>query len=195
VDDRVEVRVKHALAEKETYLTELEQENRRLQIKVNELEYTDTQHSERERDLVARIAELNRQLSLDDQFGDKREQSLYNQMREDRDRKAARISELALEVNDLARAMENLKAENRQLRKFGDVPENYFTEVELDRIKATEHEKIEDYKKLVRALQEDNLMLEDERARLKYIIKSLKMNQPYRELIEGLTHEQTEQIK
>lgn len=56
---------------------------------------------ERERELVARINELNKQLSLDGQFGDKREQSLYNQMREDRDRKAARISEQVAQINEL----------------------------------------------------------------------------------------------
>lgn len=47
---------------------------------------------------------------------------------------------------------------------------------------------------MVRALQEDNLMLEDERARLKYIIKSLRMNLPHTELIQGLTQDQTDQV-
>lgn len=87
-----------------------------------------------------------------------------------------------------------MKAENRQLRKLHDLPENFLSEAELDRIKANEMEKVEDYKKLVRALQEDNLMLEDERARLKYIIKSLRMNLPHSELIQGLDQEQTDQI-
>jgi hypothetical protein len=78
---------------------------------------------------------------------------------------------------------------------MADLPENWLSEVELEKIKTTEQEKVEDYQKLTKALQEDNLMLEDERARLKYIIKSLKMNQRYDELIQGLSREQTDQVK
>jgi hypothetical protein len=93
VENMVQVRVKEALAQKQTYMIEMEQENQRLQITINELQHDNQQHQERERELVARIAELNKQLSLDDKFGDKREQGLYNQMKEDRDRKAIRIQE------------------------------------------------------------------------------------------------------
>jgi hypothetical protein len=61
----------------------------------------------------SRITELNKQVSLNNQFGSAQEQNLYEQMREDRDRKAARIDELGLEVNALSNACQNLKAENR----------------------------------------------------------------------------------
>ena len=60
-------------------------------------------------------------------------------------------------------------AENRQLRSMANVPENFG--VDLEQIKLLNIEKIDDYKKLIRVLQEDNYKLEEERARLKHMLK------------------------
>lgn len=73
------------------------------------------------------------------------------------------------DINTLSTQMENLIAENRALRQMAGVPDNYG--IQLDQIKLHDKEKIGDYKKLIQALQKDNLSLEKERATLKNHIK------------------------
>jgi hypothetical protein len=60
-------------------------------------------------------------------------------------------------------------AENKYLRNLGGVPDNFGKERE--KVKLLDKEKIDDYKKLVRVLQEDKYKLEGERAKLKHLIK------------------------
>lgn len=60
-------------------------------------------------------------------------------------------------------------AENKYLRNLGGVPDNFGKERE--KVKLLDKEKIDDYKKLVRVLQEDNYKLEGERAKLKHLVK------------------------
>ena len=64
-------------------------------------------------------------------------------------------------------------AENRILRKTENVPENFG--IQLEQIKLHDREKIDDYKKLIRVLQEDNYKLEEERARMKHMLKQQSM--------------------
>jgi len=64
-------------------------------------------------------------------------------------------------------------AENRTLRKMAGVPKNYG--IPLEQVKLHDREKIDDYKKLIRLLQEDNYKLEEERAKLKHMIKQQSM--------------------
>ena len=52
---------------------------------------------------------------------------------------------------------------------MADVPQNYGFPIE--QIKFTDKEKIDDYKKLIRILQDDNYRLEEERANLKNMLK------------------------
>lgn len=56
---------------------------------------------------------------------------------------------------------------------MANVPENYG--MDLEQIKLHDREKIDDYKKLIRVLQEDNYKLEEERARLKHKLKQQSM--------------------
>ena len=56
-------------------------------------------------------------------------------------------------------------AENKQLRALAGVPANYG--VDREAVKLLDKEKIDDFKKLIRVLQEDNYRLEAERAKLK----------------------------
>jgi hypothetical protein len=72
-------------------------------------------------------------------------------------------------LNDLSNKAEDLMAENRTLRSMTNVPKNYG--LNLDQVKLHDREKIEDYKKLIRVLQDDNYKLEEERARLKHMLK------------------------
>jgi len=87
------------------------------------------------------------------------------------DEKESRITGLLTDINTLSNQMEDVCAENRQLRKMANVPDNYRFEKEIMQIKLHDKERIEDYKKLIKVLQDDNYKLEEERANLKHAIK------------------------
>jgi hypothetical protein len=53
------------------------------------------------------------------------------------------------------------------------VPDNYG--LDLNAIRVHDKEKIEDFKKLIKILQDDNYKLEEERARLKHSLKAQSM--------------------
>ncbi len=90
-------------------------------------------------------------------------------LRDDLSQKDKRITELIQEINVQSAQLEDLKAENSALRKMANVPTNYG--INTEQIKLHEREKIEDYKKLIKVLQDDNYHLEEERARLKHMLK------------------------
>jgi hypothetical protein len=60
-------------------------------------------------------------------------------------------------------------AENKILRQHAGVPANYGKDREAVRL--LDREKIDDFKKLIRVLQDDNYRLEEERAKLKHMLK------------------------
>jgi len=64
-------------------------------------------------------------------------------------------------------------AENKVLRATHGVPNNYG--IDLEKVKLMDREKIDDFKKLIRVLQEDNYRLEQERANLKHMMKQQSM--------------------
>ena len=64
-------------------------------------------------------------------------------------------------------------AENKLLRDMSAVPDNFG--IDREKVRLMDREKIDDYKKLVRILQEDNYILEQERANLKHKIKEMSM--------------------
>ena len=76
-------------------------------------------------------------------------------------------------VNYLQEQIEDFMAENKQLRDYAAVPDNFGKNRED--IRLINKEKIDDYKKLVRILQEDNYTLEEERAKLKHRLKEMSM--------------------
>jgi hypothetical protein len=87
--------------------------------------------------------------------------------------------------------MEDCIAENRILRQMANVPDNYG--IKRDEIKLYDKEKIEDFKKLIKVLQDDNYKLEEERANLKHKLKlqSMMYGAPDSgERYSGLTKEQ-----
>ena len=99
-----------------------------------------------------------------------------------------RLTEQINQLNTLSAAAEDFQAENRQLRKMAGVPDNYG--IDLNKIKLHDKDKIEDYKSLIKVLQDDNYNLEKERANLKHHIKQQCMiynkeyqsDQKYKEL-------------
>ena len=54
------------------------------------------------------------------------------------------------EINNLSNIVDDMTAENRQLRTMVGVPDNYG--MNLENIKLLDKERIEDYKKLIKVL-------------------------------------------
>ena len=52
---------------------------------------------------------------------------------------------------------------------MANVPKNYG--INREQVKLHDREKIDDFKKLIRTLQDDNYRLEEERAKLKHMLK------------------------
>ena len=81
--------------------------------------------------------------------------------------------ELQKHINYLQDTIEDFMAENKVLREMAGVPANYG--IDREKVKLTDREKIDDFKKLIRVLQEDNYRLEAERAKLKHMLKQQSM--------------------
>lgn len=111
-------------------------------------------------------------------------------LRDEKDAKERHITKLTVEINELSNKCEDLMAENRTLRNMAHVPANYG--INLEQVKLHDREKIDDYKKLIRVLQEDNYKLEEERARLKHMLKqqSMMYKQEPSQRYKGLNDEQ-----
>lgn len=90
-------------------------------------------------------------------------------LRAEKEAKEKRITDLLQELNTLSNLVEDFTVENRALRQMANVPANFG--VHLDKIKLHDKEKIDDFKKLIKVLQDDNYKLEEERARLKHALK------------------------
>ena len=88
-------------------------------------------------------------------------------------KKEKEIVKLKKHLNYLQDQIEDFMAENKQLRDYAAVPDNFG--IDREKVRLMDREKIDDYKKLVRILQEDNYLLEQERAKLKHKFKEVSM--------------------
>ena len=71
-------------------------------------------------------------------------------LRREKEEKDKRINQLLGEINTLSNLVDDMTAENRQLRRMANVPDNYG--IPLETIKLYDKERIEDYKKLIKVL-------------------------------------------
>ena len=92
-----------------------------------------------------------------------------NQLRKEKEAAEKKINTLMGEINSLSNVVDDMTAENRQLRRMANVPDNYG--IPLETIKLYDKERIEDFKKLIKVLQDDNYKLEEERAKMKHQLK------------------------
>ena len=94
-------------------------------------------------------------------------------VRADLGKKERELVELMKHVNTLQDQMEDFMAENKVLRDMAGVPANYG--IDREKVRLIDREKIDDFKKLIRVLQDDNYRLEEERAKLKHMLKQQSM--------------------
>ena len=76
-------------------------------------------------------------------------------------------------LTEMSNETEKLVAENRLLKNMAGVPENYG--IDIEKIRLQDRDKIDDYKRLIKVLQQDNYKLEEERAHLKQMMKEQAM--------------------
>ena len=93
-------------------------------------------------------------------------QKTINTLREEKRLKEIEIRDRLDEINGYTTRITDLIAENRVLRQMNNVPDNFG--IDIESIKLRDKDKVEDYKKLIQVLQNDNYSLEKERAELKH---------------------------
>ena len=174
VEKIVQSKVDMALAEERKTLKRLTEENDLLKERIKIFDQEKIQSQAREKQLQDKINGLTQDLQFYARNADMRESMLrIERLREERDTKDAKIEEQLELVNALQRQLEDLAAENRTLRKMATVPDNYG--MDLSKLKLGSEKKIENYTKLIKVLQDDNYKLEEERARLKHMLKQQSM--------------------
>ena len=94
---------------------------------------------------------------------------MLKKLKNDLLKKEAEVGDLRRRINDLQGSIEGFMAENKILRELAQVPAGYG--IDREAVKGMDKEKIDDFKKLIRVLQEDNYRLEEERASLKFQLK------------------------
>lgn len=130
--------------------------------------------NEEKKQLLDKIHGLNEDLAFYSRNVDARDtMKRIDILRAEKDNKDKKITELLHDINELSLKVEDFIAENRALRQMANVPDNYG--IKLDQIKLHDKEKIDDFKKLIKVLQDDNYKLEEERAKLKHALKVQSM--------------------
>jgi len=131
-------------------------------------------NGQREKQMQDKIVALTQDLQFYARNVDMRDcMAKIEVLRAEKAAKDKQVVELLQEVNKKGNELENVLAENRALRQMANVPENYG--INAEQIKFLDREKIDDFKKLIRVLQEDNYRLEEERAKLKHMLKQQSM--------------------
>lgn len=174
VESIVESKVRLALEKERAELARLREESEMQRRRIELQDAERVADKQKERQLQEKINGLTQDLQFYARNADMRESMMrIERLREERDAKELKINEGLMLINTMQRQMEDLAAENRTLRKMVPVPDNYG--IDLSEIKLNSEKKIENYTKLIKVLQDDNYKLEEERARLKHLIKQQSM--------------------
>ena len=174
VDQIVESRVQLIMEKERKELARLQQENQLLRQRIEIFDQEKLANGQREKQMQDKIVALTQDLQFYARNVDMRDcMAKIDVLRAEKTAKDKQIVEHLQEINKKSNELENVLAENRALRQMANVPENYG--INAEQIKFLDREKIDDYKKLIRVLQEDNYRLEEERARLKHMLKQQSM--------------------
>ncbi|CAI2367120.1 unnamed protein product [Moneuplotes crassus] len=139
------------------------------------------------RDLERRYDDLNQKyLNADDNYRDLLERNEFYEGNTGEEAFSQKMKDIKLlkedkkkmldQLNELSDNLEDVLAENRILRKMNNVPDNWGCEPEKRIIKLQDRETVFEYKRLVKILQQDNLSLEKERAKLKEQIRQMALD-------------------
>lgn len=170
VESIVEQKVNIALANERSNMTTLKQNHDDLQRKLDIMESQNQDLSlknERLNDELKSQRAAYEHVSLNSETKDLVDR--MNKIRAERDSMEKANMDLMDQYNKLANTIEDFTAENRSLRQMAGVPDNFGMNIE--NIKLLNRDKIEDFRKLIKILQDDNYKLEEERAKLKHALK------------------------
>jgi len=171
VETIVQSKVDLSMQKERAELAKFREENTLLKQRMELMDQEKEQMLEEKKQLMDKVLGLNQDLAFYARNLDARESmKRIEQLREEKEQKEREIVKFLQQINECNNNIEDLMAENRILRKQANLPDNYGKNL-VEQIKLHDREKIEDYKKLISVLQEDNYKLEEERARLKHMLK------------------------
>lgn len=151
VDEIVQHQVQAALESERREMTRLSGENDTLKRKVDAFDNETKTLQVNKQQLLEKITGLEEDLAFYSRNQDVKESiKRIDLLRREKEEKDKKINQLMGEINTLSNLVDDMTAENRQLRRMANVPDNYG--IPLETIKLYDKERIEDYKKLIKVL-------------------------------------------
>lgn len=167
VEEIVGQKVNVAMENERREMMQLRGENDTLKLKLQNMDEENKSFRLQKADFLAKIDGLQEDLAFYSRNQDVKESiNKVNTLRKEKEIAEKKIATLMGEINNLSNVVDDMTAENRQLRRMANVPDNYG--IPLETIKLYDKERIEDFKKLIKVLQDDNYKLEEERANIKH---------------------------
>lgn len=196
VEDIVQTKVRTALASEREEMEHIKRDRDDLQRKNEILMQTNETLNYTNKSLEEDLQNLRQQLDAFNTTSDVKELlRRLDMIRAEKEQEVNKHTKVMEEYNRLSMVVEDLTNENRALREMAEVPANFG--IKIENIKLLNKEKIEDYRKLVKVLQEDNYKLEEERAKLKHELKILFMTKNSgdpKEWLKLLTKDQLDSV-
>ena len=146
VEEIVTQKVSVALENERREMNRLKNEKETLLLKVESVDSANKTLQEAKTQLFEKIHGLEDDLAFYSRNQDVKESI----KRIDLLRKDKKITQLMGEINTLSNTVDDMTAENRQLRRMANVPDNFG--IRLETIKLYDKERIEDFKKLIKVL-------------------------------------------
>jgi len=151
VEEIVAQKVSVALENERREMNRLKNEKETLMLKVESLDSANKTLQETKTQLFEKIHGLEDDLAFYSRNQDVKESiKRIDLLRKEKEEKDKKITQLMGEINTLSNTVDDMTAENRQLRRMANVPDNFG--IRLETIKLYDKERIEDFKKLIKVL-------------------------------------------
>ena len=136
-------------------MSRLQSENDTLKRRIEAMDNENQNLTRTKQELFTKIHELEEDLNFFSRNQDIKDSiKKIDLLRKEKEERENKITTLMGEINTLSNLVDDMTAENRQLRRMANVPDNYG--ISLETIKLYDKERIEDYKRLIKVLQTDN---------------------------------------
>jgi len=151
VEEIVAQKVSVALENERREMNRLKNEKETLLLKVESVDSANKTLQEAKTQLFEKIHGLEDDLAFYSRNQDVKESiKRIDLLRKEKEEKDKKITQLMGEINTLSNTVDDMTAENRQLRRMANVPDNFG--IRLETIKLYDKERIEDFKKLIKVL-------------------------------------------
>ena len=151
VEEIVSQKVNNAMENEKREMTRLKGENDTLKLKLEAMDQDNKSLRQLKTQLNEQINGLQDDLSFYCRNQDIKESiRKVDILRKEKEVFEKKIGTLMTDINSLSNTVDDMTAENRQLRRMANVPDNYG--MKLETIKLYDKERIEDFKKLIKVL-------------------------------------------